>query len=395
MILNRGKDVMAKAPKADSANIKKNLDALEKSWQKVKKVSSERQSRLNTCMEYCKKFYSAQDKFMPWLEKAEAQIERMDTVSMVLSELKKQEKELQTFRNDVNRHSSEYESNYTGGDSFQAACDTDKEMVKDELSTMKERWEQLNFFISERAQAISDLMGKLGDFNDNARDLSNGLQRAEDKLKQTDGANKDPRLLDKIKSLLDETKELEKDYGKVEKGGEDLLSDADVLGSDGRPIADTVNALGDRLGNLRDRLEEKAEDLKNAGAAVGEFNEAAKDIGNALAMLDDELNKMGPIARDLVTLNKQKDEVHSFIGRVGSKKNEVARLVDHAKQLINSGVVPNPRELQDTVTGKTFINTNNSSKKKFQIFSYNLNYLCFLILFVKKSYLNKNQFVYQ
>ena len=47
-------------------------------------------------MEYCKKFYSAQDKFMPWLEKAEAQIERMDTVSMVLSELKKQEKELES-----------------------------------------------------------------------------------------------------------------------------------------------------------------------------------------------------------------------------------------------------------------------------------------------------------
>ena len=351
MILNKGKDVMAKAPKADSANIKKNLEAVEKSWQKVKKITQERQSRLNTCMEYCKKFYSAQDKFLPWLEKAEAQIERMETISMVLAELKKQEKELQTFRNDVNRHSSEYDSNYTGGDSFQAACDTDKEIVKEELSTMKERWEQLNFFISERAQAISDLMGKLADFNDNARDLANGLQRAEDKLRQTDGAAKDPRLLDKIKSLLDETKELEKDYGKVEKGGEDLLGDADVLGADGRPIADTVNALGDRLGNLRDRLEDKAEDLKNAGAAVGEFNEAAKDIGNALAMLDDELNKMGPIARDLVTLNKQKDEVHSFISRISSKKNEVARLADNAKQLINSGVVPNPRELQDTVTG--------------------------------------------
>ena len=351
MVLNRGKDVMSRASKADASNIKKNLDAVEKTWQKVKKTASERQTKLNTCMEYCKKFYGAQEKFLPWLDKAEAQITNMEAVSMILAELKKQEKELQSFRNDVNRHASEYDSNYTGGDSFQGSCDVDKEIVKEELGIMKERWENLNYFISERAQTLADILAKLGDFNENARDLENGLKRAEDKLKSTDNAPKDPRLLDKIKSLLDEAKDLEKGFGKVQKGGEDLLNDADAIGADGQPIADTVNSLGDRLGNLRDRLEDKAEDLKNAGAAVGEFNEKAKDIGNALAMLDDELNKMGPIARDLNTLNKQKDEVHSFLQRISKKRSEVVAIIEDSKKLISSGVVPNPKELQDTVSG--------------------------------------------
>merc|ERR1719445_324865 len=151
--------------------------------------------------------------------------------------------------------------------------------------------------------------------------------------------------------LIDEANHLEKGFGKVQKMGEDLLNDADAIGADGQPIADTVNGLGDRLGYLRDKLEEKAEDLKNAGAAVGEFNQKAKDIGNALAMLDDELNKMGPIARDLNTLYKQKDEVQGFLQRIAAKKSDVAALIDDSKQLINSGVVPNPRELQETVSG--------------------------------------------
>eukprot|EP00092_Neocalanus_flemingeri_P021691 GFUD01023529.1.p1 GENE.GFUD01023529.1~~GFUD01023529.1.p1 ORF type:complete len:5553 (+),score=1484.06 GFUD01023529.1:557-17215(+) len=351
MVLNRGKDVMTRSSKADASNIKKNLDIVEKSWQKVRKIAQERQTRLNTCMEYCKKFYGAQDKFLPWLEKAESQISKMESISMVLSELKKQEKELQTFRNDVNRHGSEFDSNYSGGDSFQTSCDTDKEIVKEEIGHMKERWDNLNYFISERAQTLADILAKLGDFNENARDLENGLKRAEEKLKNTDNSPKDPRLLDKIKGLLDEAKDLEKGFGKVQKGGEDLLNDADAIGADGQPIADTVNSLGDRLGNLRDRLEDKAEDLKNAGAAVGEFNEKAKDLGNALAMLDDELNKMGPIARDLNTLYKQKDEVQSFLQRISKKHSEVATILEDSKQLINSGVVPNPRELQDTVAG--------------------------------------------
>ena len=67
MVLNRGKDVMAKSSKADASSIKKNLESVEKSWQKVKKISQDRQTRLNTCMEYCKKFYGAQERFLPWL----------------------------------------------------------------------------------------------------------------------------------------------------------------------------------------------------------------------------------------------------------------------------------------------------------------------------------------
>merc|ERR1719297_580498 len=351
MVLNRGQDVMSRASKADASSIKKNLDSVEKMWQKVKKIAQERQTRLNTCMEHCKKFYGAQEKFLPWLDKAEAQVSRMEVVSMVLNELKKQEKDLQSFRNDVNRHASEFDSNYSGGDTFQSACDVDKEIVREEIAIMKERWDNLNAFIAERAQLMSDILAKLGDFNENARDLENGLKRAEDKLKSTDNAPKDPRLLDKIKGLLDEAKDLEKGFVKVQKQGEDLLNDADAIGADGQPIADTVNGLGDRLGYLRDKLDEKAEDLKNAGAAVGEFNQKAKDIGNALAMLDDELNKMGPIARDLNTLYKQKEEVQSFLQRIAKKRQEAAALAEESKTLIRSGVVPSPKELEDTVSG--------------------------------------------
>ena len=51
------------------------------------------------------------------------------------------------------------------------------------------------------------------------------------------------------------------------------------------------------------------------------------------------------------TLYKDKDEVHSFLQRIEQKHGEVAAIMDNVKDLINSGVVPNPRELQDTCAG--------------------------------------------
>ena len=70
MVPHRGKDIMTRSRKADASSIKKNLYAVEKSWQRVNKISQERQTRLYTSMEYCKKFYGAQDKFLPLLDKA-------------------------------------------------------------------------------------------------------------------------------------------------------------------------------------------------------------------------------------------------------------------------------------------------------------------------------------
>merc|ERR1711981_839899 len=55
MLINRGKDIISRAPKCDAKNQQKNLDTIEKQWQKIKKTAQDRQKRLNTSMEHCKK----------------------------------------------------------------------------------------------------------------------------------------------------------------------------------------------------------------------------------------------------------------------------------------------------------------------------------------------------
>ena len=351
MLLNRGRDLVSKAKKADAGRKQKTLEGIEKAWQKVKKTAKGRQTRLNTSMEHCRKYGHNLDRFVPWLEKAERALQNMAAISFVRQELQKQEKELQSFRNDVNRHASDFEGSTSSGVTFIDSCDVDKEGVKEELSILKERWDNLNAHISDRAQAIADVLAKLGDFNEDVRDLGNGLGRVEDKMKALDSAPRDAKTLDAIRGLLDDANGLDKLFGKVRKTGDDLMADADHLGSDASNIRDTVGDLGDRLGGLRDKLEDRINDLRNAGAAVAEFNDRVKDLNNALSMLDDELGKMGPVARDLETLHRQLDEVHSFLERVVRKRKEVEDCGRVADEVIRQGFAPNARELKDTVVG--------------------------------------------
>jgi len=350
MLINRGKDIVSRSPKAEGQKQQKIIEGIDKQWQKIKKTAQDRQKRLNTAMEYCKKFTGSFDKFVPWLDKAESQLAKMAPISFVKADLQKQEKELQSFRNDVNRHASEFEGTNSSGVTFIDACDVDKEIIKEELVILKERWDQLNFNIHERAGAITDVLSKLGDFNDDVRDVANNLNRMEDKLTGLEKAPQDAKTLDIIKGLLEDTKDLEKSFGKVQHEAEDLLNDADRLGSDASNIHDTVDGLGDRLGNLRDRLEGKASDLKNAGSAVADFNNKMKDLNNAISMLDDELNKMGPIARDLATLQRQYEEVQGFLDKVAHKQDQLADAAQAANDLISQGFASNPKELKEAVS---------------------------------------------
>lgn len=81
---------------------------------------------------------------MPWLSQAENHLESLAPASFKRKDIEKQLKDLSAFRNEVWKRSGEYENNRTLGDTFVAACDIDKEVVKGELALMKQRWDRLN-----------------------------------------------------------------------------------------------------------------------------------------------------------------------------------------------------------------------------------------------------------
>jgi len=81
---------------------------------------------------------------LPWLTQAENKLETLQPASFKRKDIERQLKELGTFRNEVWKRSGEYENHRMLGDTFVAACDIDKEVVKSELAIVKQRWDKLN-----------------------------------------------------------------------------------------------------------------------------------------------------------------------------------------------------------------------------------------------------------
>ncbi|KAK3864233.1 hypothetical protein Pcinc_030068 [Petrolisthes cinctipes] len=354
MMINKGKDIVAKSSRKDlNRQLTATLDAIKKEWDNVRKTAVDRRTRLQKCMDTCNKFHNHQDRFNPWLDKAEERMKTMEPIAFSKKVIDKQIKEIQSFKNEVSRHSGEYENNKTAGDKLISCTDKDHEGVHDALGLMKERWDQLNAMVFARAQDLDDVVAKLGDFNDRARDLDHTLQRCGDRLASLDalgGAGKDAKSLERMKALLDETEALAKQVDQVKHKGEDLCGAAETLGSDAHHIQDEVERLADRYGDLRGKLEDRCHDLEEASQAVNKFGALVKNVGQELTGLEDELDRMGSVGRDIKVVTTQIDQLQTFMIKIDRKCDEIDDAKSTLDDLVSQGfTAANNRAAEDQI----------------------------------------------
>ncbi|XP_070510259.1 microtubule-actin cross-linking factor 1 isoform X16 [Cardiocondyla obscurior] len=354
MLLNKGRDILARSQKAENRSLQRDLDKMQSQWDRLKKDTVERHTRLQTCAEHCKKYYKAQDVFLPWLRQAEDKLDSLIPTSFRRKDIEKQLKELSSFRNEVWKHSGEYENNKMLGETFVGACDIDKQNVKNELSAMKTRWDKLNNDLLSRTQSLEDTARHLMDFNENLRDLQHSLQRCEDKLASHDalgGAAKDPKLLDRIKNLREETTSLKKPLQCVRQQANDLVNKAGEQGVDATHLQDEIDNVTDRINDLQSKLDDRCNELQSAATAVAQFNDQAKLISQHLSALEKDLDSMKAPGREIKIVRGQLEDTSRIISRINKLYEEIGDLENRGERLVDYGFAADAVATRDQVDG--------------------------------------------
>lgn len=352
MLLNKGRDILARNNRPDNRSLQRDLDKIQQQWDKLRKEAVDRHTRLQTCKEHCRKYYKVLETFLPWLRQAEDKLDTLKPSSFQRTHIEKQLKELQTFRNEVWKKSGDYENTRSLGDTFLSACDIDKDDVKNELADLKDRWEKLNNELILRTQALEDQSRKLVDFNENLRDLQHGLERCEDKLASHDalgGAARDPKLLDRIKALREETAKLKKPLNSIRQQANDLCNEASEHGINASHLRDEVDSIGDRIDELAGKLDDRCSDLQSAATAVTQFNDQVKGLSHDLSALESELDNMKPPGRDLKTVRGQIDDVNQLLGKIIKVTDDVSDAINAGERLVDSGFAPDTAQTRQQV----------------------------------------------
>lgn len=366
MLLNKGKELQGK-PTSTDRTLQRDLDKISQQWEKLRREAVDRHSRLQTCMEQCKKYGSASETFVSWLRTAEDKLASLRPGILKKSQLDQQLKELQAFRSEVWKRSGEYDSTKSLGDTFLSSCDIDKDPVKAELQDIKERWEKLNNDLLSRAQTLENCARRLGDFNEELRDLDHAVGRCEDRLGAHDtlgGAAKDPKLLERVKTIREDATALKKPLQSLRKLATDISLETRNAGGDAEHLQSEVEAIADRIDDLHNRLDDRCGQLQSAATAVTQFNEQVKNLALDLSELEHVVDGLSPPGREVRVVMGQLDEVAAILDKIDRKADDVAEVERAGQTLVDSGFSPDTVQTREQVSAlrKTLGRLDNRAK---------------------------------
>ncbi|XP_017836803.1 dystonin isoform X21 [Drosophila busckii] len=349
MLINKGKDLSAGS---QDRSVKRDLERIQQQWEKLRREAVDRHTRLQTCMEQCKKYTQTSETFLAWLRTAEDKLAELKPGELSKSKLESRLRELQNYRSEVWQHSGEYENTKGLGESFLTSCDIDKEPIKAELQDIRARWERLNNDLIARAQEFEHCSRRLGDFNDELRQLEHALGRCEDRLAAHDalgGAAKDPKLLERVKAIREELTKLSKPMSNLKALAKDISAEARAAGGDAQHLTSEVDGLAERMSELQGRLDDRCGELQSAATAVSQFNEQMKNLSVDVNELEVEIEQLSPPAREIKLVQQQLDETNKLQSKL---ERLVARLSDAeraAEQLVDAGFAADTTQTREQI----------------------------------------------
>nr|XP_049701447.1 dystonin isoform X43 [Helicoverpa armigera] len=353
MLLDKGRE-MEKKPAHQ--NLRKDLDRIQTQWDKLKRETVDRHTRLQTAMEHCRKFHKAQESFVPWLSDLEDRLAKLPATAFTKKEVEKQLRELQQIRNDIWKRSGEYENNKTLGETFISACDVDQDVVRKLLDSMKERWDRINNEVLQQVEFLETTARKLGEFAERVRAVDTPLQRCEERLQEALAAPP-AQAAEAVARLADQIHALRAPLQSINSAADDIVSLA--LECSGRDAAsrarevleEQAQALADRLEDLEARAGDAKGKMAGAAAAMTLFQDKVKNLSHDLSDLEKELDSMKPPGRDIKTVRQQLDDIGRFYKRLEKADDLVGDTERAAETLVDSGYTVDSAKTRDQVEG--------------------------------------------
>ncbi|XP_076359129.1 dystonin-like [Tachypleus tridentatus] len=315
--------------------LKEKLDTIKTQWDTVRKETTDRQNRLLRCTDTSPKLHSALTDFLPWLEQSEEKLARFHPVTFQKTELEKQTKDIQVFKNELSSHSHDFENICNFGEMLLDETDIDQEDIKQKLVDLKCRWNQVNQGVLERSHTVDNVSRLLTTFLDKTRNVQHTLQQLEEKLISLDGLT-NIVILDRLKVLLEEATGLTQQFDLVRESVDQLTSNAS-LDSDASHIKQEVLTLESRHKQLIQTIEKKRTEVEFILKVLSDFTMKEKEVQQDMKSLEETLDNMTPAARVITVVETQIVEMKDFMGQLDKVKSCIEDVSKHGEDMIDQG----------------------------------------------------------
>ncbi|XP_028843818.1 dystonin isoform X8 [Denticeps clupeoides] len=340
-IAREGEALLHTTEGAEKVALQGQLSVLRSDWEEVKKGSTERAEKLQGALNVARKYKEHAEKLSTWLQESEAGGNSV-RLSVNHPELDSALSQVKAIQKDVDKHQGQVAQLNTTAESLLDMATVDKEAIREERASIEKRVEKLSEGLQNKKDLLEKISQRLKEFSDTQKEAKG----------QLDGARKQ---LDNHAALgvqaystknLSNMKAQQKSLVNVQNQVEHLKSLAKGLVVD-VPDADDVtdlllqaDCLEKEHGSVSKEVEETCSALEGKLQGIGQFQNSIREMFTCFAELDDELDGMALIARDLGALRLQKDSIKSFISKLQDLASNTDSARDTCKSMLETEASP-------------------------------------------------------
>lgn len=317
------------------------LSALRSNWEKVKRGATERAEKLNIAVERAKKYKEHAESLGTWLQECEDRKNRAN-FSVNPVEVEDSLSQVKAIQRDVDKHRGQMELLNVAADSLLEVATADVADVKEEKSVIGKNVDKLIEGLQLKKETLEKLSQKLKEFSDEHKDISDQIEGARKQLEYQSGLGVQGFSNKNLTNMKDQQKNLEGVQNQIE----NLKSLAQSLVVDVPEVEGVIELLlqTDTLekehSSISKAIEDKCFTLENKLQGIGQFQDSIRDMFTTFADLDDELDSMGPVARDLKTLQDQQRTFQNFVTKLQDLMTSTASARDNCKKMLESEASP-------------------------------------------------------
>ncbi|KAM9476478.1 dystonin isoform 14-T14 [Clarias gariepinus] len=317
------------------------LSALRSNWEKVKLSAMEKAEKLNVALERAKKYKEHKESFGTWLQECE---DRQNKANFSVKPVEVEDALLQVkaIQRDLDKHRGQMELLNVAADSLLEVATADLDDVKEEKIMIGKNVDKLTEGLQLKKDTLEKLSQKLKEFSDTHKELSDQIDGARKQLEHQSGLGVQGYSTKNLTNMKAQQKNLEAVQNQVE----NLKSLAQSMVADVPEVEGVVDlllqadALEKEHSSISKAIDDKCTTLENKLQGIGQFQHNIREMFTSFADLDDELDSMGPVARDMKTLKEQQGTIENFVTKLQDLMNNTASARDNCKKMLESETSP-------------------------------------------------------
>ncbi|KAJ8013741.1 hypothetical protein DPEC_G00032940 [Dallia pectoralis] len=340
-IIREGETLLQNTDGTEKVALQGQLAELHDNWDDVKKGLCERQERLQGALQSAQKYREHVEKLQFWVNECEARVGSIK-LSVDPAEVEGSISQLKAIQKDVDKQRGLVEQLNTAADSLLEVANVDTDAVRLEKAVITQSVDRVTEGLQNKRESMEKISQRIKEFNDTHKEAKGQLDGAKKQLevntsfgvqaysnKNLTNMKAQQKSLDVVNTQVEHLKCLGQglvaDFPEAD-GVTDLLLQADSLEKEYTSLSKDV---GETCSTLEDKLQ-----------GIEQFQNKIREMFTCFADLDDELDSLAPVGRDLATLKVQQDCIKGFMEKLQALMADTAHGGDRCKKMLETEASP-------------------------------------------------------